>query len=126
MYLGLNPLGTGTVTLEEGGTHFVGGDLAVRDGTGTYNMLGGTLTVGGFFQVARNGHGTFIAVGWNLGNRTNAAAGMFIGTSDRGGSQRIVSKSAADRSTVAGTNEGVIVGNGATPSAGGTMASSGS
>lgn len=80
LYLGLNAAGTGMVTLSDNGTHTLGGALAIRDGTGVYDMLGGTLTVGGFFQVARNGNGTFTQSGGTLQANHSLATqqGMFI------------------------------------------------
>jgi hypothetical protein len=117
MFIGLNPLGTGTVTLEEGGTHLLGGALAVRDGIGTYNMLGGTVEVGDFFQVARFGTGTFNQSGGTLEvKRNNAAAGMFLASGvDAHGTYEISGGSI----TVDGTNAGIVNGNSTDQVAGG-------
>jgi hypothetical protein len=114
LFVGLNANGTGTVTLEAGGTHTLAGAMAIRDGTGTYNMLGGTLTVGDFFQVARNGHGTFTQSGGTLqANRNSTAQGMFLaGGVGSSGVYEISGGSLA----VANTNTGVI--NGATSGGG--------
>jgi hypothetical protein len=107
-------MGNGTVTLESGATHTLGGELAIRDGTGVYNMLGGTLTVGSFFQIARNGHGTFTQAGGTLqANRNAAGQGMLL--AGAAGSYGLYEISGGSL-TVASTNTGVI--NGATAGGG--------
>jgi hypothetical protein len=114
LYLGLNAMGNGTVTLEPEATHTLGAELAIRDGTGTYNMLGGTLTVGGFLQVARNGHGTFIQSGGTLqANRISTGQGMLL--AGAAGSYGLYEISAGSLA-VAASNTGVI--NGATAGGG--------
>ena len=120
LYIGLNPLGTGTVTLEDGGTHIVGGALAIRDGVGTYNMLGGHLEVGGFFQVARLGQGMFTQSGGTLmANHTLATQqGMFIAAGLGASATYEISGGSL---TVAANNLGVINGFVSTdPEAGGS------
>lgn len=118
LYLGLNSTGVGMVTLDNG-THTLGGALSVARGAGTgiYNMLGGTLTVGDFFQVANTGNGTFTQSGGILeANRNAAAQGMFLaGAPGSVGTYEISGGSL----TVANTNTGVI--NGTTDPAGGAF-----
>ena len=77
-------------------------------------MEGGTLTVGDFFQIARNGHGTFTQSGGTLqANRSSAAQGMFLaGAAGSSGLYEISGGSL----TVAATNTGVM--NGATAGGG--------
>jgi hypothetical protein len=114
LYIGLSANGTGTVTLEPGATHTTANELAIRDGTGTYNMLGGNLTVGGFFQVARNGHGTFKqSDGVLQANRNASAQGMLL--AGAAGSYGLYEISGGSL-VVAATNTGVI--NGATAGGG--------
>ena len=110
LYLGLNPNGTGTVTLSDTATHTVGAELAVRDGTGTYNMLGGSLTVGTFLQVARNGHGTFSQAGGTLkvNQPTASAQAMFIAQGATGATG--LYEISGGSLTVAGNNLGVVNG----------------
>lgn len=110
LYLGLNPNGTGTVTLSDTATHTVGAELAIRDGTGTYNMLGGSLTVGSFLQVARNGHGTFSHAGGTLkvNQPTASAQAMFIAQGAAGATG--LYEISGGSLTVAGNNLGVVNG----------------
>jgi hypothetical protein len=85
--LGLNA-GTGTATLESGATHTLGNFLGVGgQGTGVYNMLGGSLTVGNYIQLGWNsasGNGTFNQMDGTVQiNRVNASGqGLFIGSAN--------------------------------------------
>ena len=87
MNLGLNPLGTGTVTLEEGGTHIVGTQVVVGSGgTGTYNMLGGSLSTGTYLMMgnAATGNGTFKQSGGTLEAKRNSPNhGFYLGFTAR-------------------------------------------
>jgi hypothetical protein len=121
MNLGLNPLGTGTVTLEDGGTHLLGTQLVVGSaGIGTYNMLGGTLRTGNYLMMgnAATGNGTFKQSGGMIEvNRVHAQNhGFYLGfTAGATGLYEI----SGGTLTVAASNPGVL--NGALAAGGGSF-----
>jgi hypothetical protein len=121
MNLGLNPLGTGTVTLEDGGTHLLGTQLVVGSaGIGTYNMLGGMLRTGNYLMMgnAATGNGTFKQSGGTIEvNRVHAQNhGFYLGfTAGATGLYEISNGTL----TVAATNPGVL--NGALAAGGGSF-----
>lgn len=119
--VGLNE-GTGTITLENGGTHTVGLQLGLGgQGTATYNMLGGSLTIGSYLQIASQatGNGAFKQSGGALQiNRTGGAGqqGLHIATTAGGTGLYEIS---AGSLTIANTNPGII--NGTAGTAGGSF-----
>jgi hypothetical protein len=121
MIVGLNTLGTGTVTLEDGGTHLLGTNLDVGSaGNGTYEMLGGTLTAGGYLRMgaAATGIGTFKQSGGTVqANRTHLVNhGFYLGFAD--GAQGLYEISGGTLS-VSASNQGVL--NGALAAGGGGL-----
>lgn len=120
MYLGLNQLGTGNATLEDGGTHLVGSQLIIGSaGIGTYNMLGGTLTTGTYLMMGNGatGNGTFKQSNGTLTiNRNSTNHGIYLGfTAGATGLYEISGGSLS----VAATNPGVL--NGALAAGGGSF-----
>jgi hypothetical protein len=112
MIVGLNVAGTGTVTLEDGGTHLLGTNLDIASsGTGTYNMLGGTLTTGGYLRVgaAATGVGAFKQSGGTVQvNRVNATNhGFYIGFA--AGATALYEISGGTLN-IANTNPGMLIG----------------
>jgi hypothetical protein len=120
MYLGLNPLGTGTITLEEGGTHLVGANMIVGSaGTGNYNMLGGSLSTGSYLMMGNSatGNGTFKQSSGTLEvNRNSPNHGFYLGFN--AGATGLYEISGGSLS-VAATNPGVL--NGALAAGGGAF-----
>lgn len=116
--VGLNN-GTGTVTLESGGTHTLGAELRIGGaGTGSYNMLGGTVTIGTYLQIANTAtaKGTFIQSGGTLQANRNSTTGYGFLIASTAGATGLYEISAGSVA-VAATNLGFI--NGATNVAGG-------
>jgi hypothetical protein len=82
-------------------------------------MLGGTLEVGEWFQVARNGNGTFTQAGGTMQvKRVHAEGGVFIASNT--GSHGLYEISGGSL-TVDATNAGIVNGNSVDQEAGGTF-----
>lgn len=120
MNVGLNPLGIGTITLEEGGTHIVGANMIVgSQGIGNYNMLGGSLSTGTYLMMGNTatGKGTFKQSGGTLELKRNSTNhGLYLGfTAGATGLYEI----SGGTLSVAATNPGVL--NGANAAGGGGL-----